>query len=182
LIGRRFIVLSRERFKENREKSVNKIMNAGKYLLVPWLMLAVYTLLSVLNGAGGIDPYRELLREREKTLENLDRLQSINRELEGTMDALLYDPETIRVKARELGYGEADERFVRIVGLPGARHGEMRPGMVRTAAQPSHASPGVYRFIACCAGLLLLGFFLFWDARKKERAPFHSGAPKTIYP
>ncbi|MDR2662527.1 MAG: septum formation initiator family protein [Treponema sp.] len=157
-------------------------MNAGKYLLVPWLMLAVYTLLSVLNGPGGIDPYRNLLREREKILENLDRLQNINRELEGAMDALLYDPETIRVKARELGYGEPGERFVRIVGLPGARQGELKPGAIRTAAPPSHASPGVYRFIACCAGLLLLGFFLFWDVRAKERAPFHSGAPKTIYP
>jgi cell division protein FtsB len=157
-------------------------MNAGKYLLVPWLMLAVYTLLSVFNGAGGIDPYRKLLQEREKVLENLDRLQSINRELEGAMDALLYDPETIRVKARELGYGEEGERFVRIVGLPGARHGEMKPGTIRIAAQPSYASAGVYRFIACCAGLLLLGFFLFWDVRKKEQDPFHSEAPKTIYP
>jgi cell division protein FtsB len=169
-------------FKKNRENSVNKIMNADKYLLVPWLMLAVYTVLSLFNGAGGIDPYRKLLGEREKILENLDRLQSINEELEGAMDALLYDPETIRVKARELGYGEADERFVRIVGLPGARHGELKPGAVRTASQPFYASAAAYRFIACCAGLLLLGFFLFRDVRKKERTVLHSQSPKTVYP
>jgi cell division protein FtsB len=156
-------------------------MKAGKYLLVPWLMLAVYTTLSLFNGAGGVDPYRELLGEREKILENLDRLQSINEELEGAMDALLYDSETIRVKARELGYGEADERFVRIVGLPGVRHSEIKPGTVRPASQPSFVSAVVYRFIACCAGLLLLGFFLFRDVvlHRNER---DVQSPRTAYP
>jgi cell division protein FtsB len=143
-------------------------MRFGKYLLVPWLALAVYTVLSLYNGTAGIISYRELLRERERILENLDRLQFINKQLEGTMDALLYDSETIRVKARELGYGETDELFVRIVGLPGARHSELRPGMIRTAAQSFRDPGGAHRLIAICLALILAALFVSWDVLQKK--------------
>ncbi|MDR2314293.1 MAG: septum formation initiator family protein [Spirochaetaceae bacterium] len=138
-------------------------MKFGKYLLVPWLILAVYTILSLYNGVSGVVPYRELLWERRKILENLDKLQMTNGQLEGIMDALLYDSETIRIKARELGYGERDERFIRIVGLSGVRRSELRPGAIRTAGQPPHGSVKAYRIFACCTGLILLALFVSWD-------------------
>jgi cell division protein FtsB len=138
------------------------MMKLSKYLLIPWFILVVYIILSMYSGTTGIVPYRELLGERQRILENLDKLQTINRELEGTMDALLYDSETIRIKARELGYGENRERFVRIVGLPGGRPNELKPGMIRTAVQPS--SPGrAHRTISLCMGLLLFSLFLAGD-------------------
>ncbi|MDR2210682.1 MAG: septum formation initiator family protein [Spirochaetaceae bacterium] len=152
-------------------------MKFGKYLLVLWLILAVYTVLSLYNGTTGVVPYGELLWEREKILENLDRLQLTNKQLEGAMDALLYDSETIRIRARELGYGEAEERFVRIVGVPGARRSELRPGIIRTAAAPSHGSAKAHRIFALCTGLILLALFVSWDVlQHKDRVP------KTIYP
>jgi cell division protein FtsB len=142
-------------------------MKIGKYLLVPWFSLAVYTVLSVYNGPGGIVPYRELQAERQKILENLDKLQLINFEMEGAMDALRYDPETIRIRARELGYGENNERFVRIVGLPGGRYTEMKPGMIRTTVLPS-PSGKAHRLIAICLGLLLFSLFLTRDLLLKK--------------
>jgi cell division protein FtsB len=142
-------------------------MRLSKYLLAPWFSLAVYTLLSVYSGPAGIVPYRELLSERQKVLENLDKLNVINQKLEGTMDGLLYDAETIRIKARELGYGEADERFVRIVGLPVSRPAELKPGIIRTAIQP--LPPGkAQRLIAICLGLLLFALFLASDLLVKK--------------
>lgn len=142
-------------------------MRLGKYLLAPWFSLAVYTLLSVYNGPAGLVPYRALLSERQKVLENIDTLGFINQKLEGEMDALLYDAETIRIKARELGYGEARERFVRIVGLPVSKPNELKPGTVRTAIQP--LPPGkAQRLIAICLGLLLFGFFLVMDFLVKK--------------
>ena len=137
-------------------------MKLAKYLLAPWLSLAVYTVLSMYNGPSGIVSYRELIGERQKILENLDKLNLINQELEGTMDALLYDAETIRIRARELGYGEYNERFIRIVGLPGGKHSEMKPGTIRTAVQPLHSGKG-YRLISICLGLILCALFIAGD-------------------
>ena len=138
------------------------MMKLGKYLLVPWFTLAVYTVLSFYNGSAGVVPYRELLSEREKILENLDKLHFINSELEGNIDALLYDPETIRVRARELGYGESNERFIRIVGLPGGKPSEMKPGTIRTFIQPFPQGKD-YRLISFCLGLILFSLFLAGD-------------------
>ncbi|MDR2073479.1 MAG: septum formation initiator family protein [Spirochaetaceae bacterium] len=158
-------------------------MKFGKYLFVPWLILAVYTVLSLYNGVSGVVPYRELLWERRKILENLDKLQMTNKQLEGIMDALLYDSETIRIKARELGYGERDERFIRIVGLPGVRRSELRPGTIRTAAQPRHGSVKAYRLFACCTGLILLALFVSWDVLQQRGAPGQRRRiPRTTYP
>ena len=147
------------------------MMKFRKYLLVPWFSLAIYTGLSIYTGSAGIVPYRELLDEREKIMDNLDKLQVINQELEGTMDALLYDPDAIRLRARELGYGESSERFVRIVGLPGGRHSELRPGMIRNAVQPL-PSGSANRLISLCMGLLLFAVFLAGDMFLKNEPSF----------
>jgi len=138
-------------------------MRLGKYLFIPWIMLAVYTILSIYNGSTGIVSYRTLLMEREKILENLEKLHLLNQELEGTMTALLSDAETIRIKARELGYGGENEHFIRIVGLPGGRPSNLRPGMIRTAILPAPVSVSSYRIITLCTGLLFLGIFLAGD-------------------
>jgi cell division protein FtsB len=137
-------------------------MKLGKYLLVPWFSLVIYTVLTVYNGPGGVVPYRELQAERQKILENLDKLQQINLELEGAKDALHHDPETIRIRARELGYGENNERFVRIVGLPGSRYTEMKPGMIRTAVLPI-PSGKAHRLVSFCLGIILFSLFLAGD-------------------
>ena len=149
-------------------------MKFAKYLLIPWFTLGLYTVLSVYNGATGIISYKELQIERDKILENLTQLQVINEELRGNVDALRFDPETIKVRARELGYGERGEQFVRIVGLPGGRPRELRPGMIRTAViHHPNTNPNwaVHRTISFCAGLLLLSLFLVVDLLIKPESP-----------
>ena len=168
--GSYFDILKIAILKNIREKTVNQVMKLYKYFLVPWFSLAIYTFLSIYNGPAGIVSYRELMAERYKILENLDKLHTINRELEGTMDALLYDAETIQVKARELGYGENEERFIRIVGLPGGRPSELKPGMIRTAIIPA-AFGKSYRLISICLGLILFSAFIALDVLLKPVKP-----------
>jgi cell division protein FtsB len=141
-------------------------MRFRKYLLVPWVAIAIYALSSLFSGAAGIGSYRNLLAEREKIFENLEDLEALNQELEGTMDALLYDSETIRVRARELGYGEKAERFVRIVGLPGVRYRETSAGavgFVKTAAKPRYVPDKVLRIVSVLAGLAVFLVFFTRD-------------------
>ena len=155
-------------------------MKFRTFLLAPWFSLAVYTFLSVFNGPAGLVSYRELLAERQKIMENLDKLKFTNQGLEGAMDALLYDSEIIRIKARELGYGEYGEHFIRIVGLPGSRPSELKPGIIRTAVQPLSSGKS-HRLISICAGLLLFSLFLAVDLLSKSGPSFNRNA-KTVYP
>ena len=155
-------------------------MKFSKYLLAPWLSLAVYTVLSVYNGPAGFVSYRELLAEKQKILENLDKLNITNQELEGTLDALFYDAETIRIKARELGYGEPNERFIRIVGLPGNRSSELKPGMIRTAVQPILSGKS-HSLVSICMGLLLFSLFFAMDFLT-ERSMFVGRSAKSASP
>jgi hypothetical protein len=76
-------------------------MRLRKYLLVPWLAISIYAFSSLFAGAAGMGSYREFLAERKLIFENMEDLEALNQELEGTMDALLYDSETIKVRARE---------------------------------------------------------------------------------
>ncbi|MDR0599813.1 MAG: septum formation initiator family protein [Treponema sp.] len=155
-----------------------EVMRLLKYLFVPWIAVAVYSFVSVYHGTTGIAAYRALLREREKIRENIEDLRVVNKELEGTMDALLYDSETIRVKARELGYGEEGERFARIAGVPGVRREELNPGTVRTAARPLEGSGVTPKLASWCAALALFAVFLAWDVlhRRDPGGPFNRAA------
>jgi cell division protein FtsB len=138
-------------------------MKLRKYLLAPWLAVTVYALLSLLAGPAGITPYRKLLIERDKAYENLEELEQRNQELEGTLDALRYDSEEVRVRARELGYGGENEHFVRIAGLPAVRYQEFNPGMVQRTVRPEAASDTPLRIIAAVSGLFLFLLFLAKD-------------------
>jgi cell division protein FtsB len=92
-------------------------MKVLKYLAALWAAAAVYTVLSLLYGAMGFSAYEQLLSGRDLQWANLNKLGAINAELENAQNNLLYDQETIKMYARSLGYGQADDRFVRIVGL-----------------------------------------------------------------
>jgi cell division protein FtsB len=138
-------------------------MRLRKYLLVPWLAVTVYALSSLFVGSAGLKPYQKLLAERDKVYENLEELERLNQELEGTMDALRYDSETVRVRAREMGYGGDNEHFVRIVGLPAVRYREIKPGAVQKAVRPEAVPDTPLRIVAGVAGLILFLLFLAKD-------------------
>ncbi|GHU83214.1 hypothetical protein FACS189468_8180 [Spirochaetia bacterium] len=153
-------------------------MRALKYLLVPWIAIAIYSVSSVITGAVGDLAYDELLGERKRLEENMADLQLINQELEGAMDALLYDSNTIAVYAKELGYGAEDERFIRIVGLSSTQRHQATAGTIRVAARPEFTPDKTLRIIAFSVGLGLFICFIIFDLFLKGMVPSDSRKPR----
>ncbi|MDR3115541.1 MAG: septum formation initiator family protein [Treponema sp.] len=132
-------------------------MGSVKYLIPIWVGIFVYTLFSVLRGPVGVSAYNQLRREHDKLSENMEALKQINKELESTKDALMYDKETITIYARDLGYSTGNERFIRIVGLEGTRKPHIDAGELITAAQPRYISDITIKIVAFSIGA---GFLL----------------------
>ncbi|MDR1105788.1 MAG: septum formation initiator family protein [Treponema sp.] len=144
-------------------------MGVLKYLTAFWTAAAVYAVLSFLAGAMGLSAYRELLLERDKQRANMEKLGLVNETLENTKNSLLYDRDTIAVYARELGYGNRDERFVRIVGLGGVKRPDVRPGEVVRAYRPEFMDDRLIKIIALSAGGAVFALLLVFDALKRAR-------------
>ena len=115
-------------------------MNFIKYLVPLWIGVCIYVICSVFTGPTGLSAYEQLRVEQEKLKTNMENLKRLNTELENTGNALVHDPNTIAMYARELGYGYVDERFIRIVGLE--KHPKQRtdPVQILLAAKPEHTS------------------------------------------
>jgi cell division protein FtsB len=138
-------------------------MRVVKYLLALWVAVAVYAGMSILAGAQGISAYDELLEERKKQETNMETLRRINTELENKKNALLYDHDTIRVYARNLGFGAKNEKFVRVVGLGQARKALLLPGEIVSAETPRSIDNKTIRFISIFAALAVFIALLIQD-------------------
>ena len=133
-------------------------MRIFKYLIGIWTALAVYALFSFLFGPRGLAVYNDLLAEKERQRENISQLEVINEDLEKTRNSLLYDEDTLMVHARQMGYGQEDERFIRIVGLGNIKATPAVTGTVYTAQNPEFISDKSIKIAALCAGLLIFAF------------------------
>jgi len=138
-------------------------MRIFKYLIGIWTALAVYALFSFLSGPKGLAAYNYFLGERERQWENINELEIINEELENTRNSLLYDDDTLMVQARQMGYGQEDERFVRIVGLANVNTAPAVTGMVYTAHDTEFIADKSIKIAALCAGLLIFAFFFMLE-------------------
>lgn len=119
--------------------------------------------MSIFAGAQGIFAYDELLEEQKKQEANMEKLQRINAELENKRNALLYDHDTIRVYARNLGFGAKNEKFVRVVGLGQARKALLLPGEIVNAETPRSIDNKTIRFISIFAALAVFIALLIQD-------------------
>jgi cell division protein FtsB len=142
-----------------------------KYLLALWAAVAVYAGMTLLAGGQGILAYNELLGEQKKQEENMETLRRINTELENEKNALLYDHDTIRLYARDLGLGERGEKFVRIVGLGQARKTPPSPGDAVAAEEPRSMSNRTIRLVSIFAALAVFIAFLIQDALDMKLGP-----------
>jgi hypothetical protein len=116
----------------------------------------------------GLSAYTWLERERDKQRSNLESLRTLNRELEGHKDALLYDPDTIAVYAHELGYGAGNEGLIRILGLPGINDKNSSPGRILRAAAPPAVPHKTITIASLCSGLGVLACFFLAEFFKKQ--------------
>jgi len=138
-------------------------MRVFKYLIGIWTAIVIYTLFSFLGGSKGLASYNYLLSEKERQWDNIRELGIINEELEKTRNSLLYDQDTLLVYARNMGYGQEDERFVRIVGLGKNNMAQTVTGKVYAAQNPDFISDKSIKIAALCGGLLIFAFFLMLE-------------------
>jgi hypothetical protein len=134
-----------------------------------WVAVAVYGFTSITIGRTGIYAMRGLETERNRLASNMERLRTINSELEGSIVALRSDADTISVHARELGYGRADEHFVRIVGVPAAGLRAATAGNLVTAVRPTGVSNRTLRILAAVAGAAAYALSSFSEFKRRKR-------------
>jgi cell division protein FtsB len=144
-------------------------MRAVKYLVGLWTAVAVYSVVSLINGPAGLAAYSRLEAERERQLANMRALDALTEELENTQNSLLYDHETIAVYARRLGYARENERFVRIVGLGWTQNPYTAPGQVYFAGTPEYVSDKTIKIAALCAGLTAFIFFFALELLRNRK-------------
>jgi len=138
-------------------------MRISKYLIGIWTAIVVYTIFSFLGGHTGLSSYNYLLSERERQWENIRKLENINEELERTRFNLQYDQDTILVHARYIGYGQADERFIRIVGLGNTEAAPLTAGNIYITSNPEYISDKNIKIAALCAGLVIFAFLFMLE-------------------
>jgi len=143
-------------------------MRILKYLIGIWAAIAVYTLISFLGGPKGMSAYNYLLSERDQQWSNIQNLGYLNEELEKTRNNLLYDQDTLLIHARQMGYGQKNERFVRIVGLGAIRTAPSTAGSVYTTQAPDYISDLNIKIIALCIGLLVFAFLFMLEIIEKK--------------
>ncbi|MDR3335328.1 MAG: septum formation initiator family protein [Treponema sp.] len=145
-------------------------MGTIKYLIPLWIAVLVYTLCSILSGSKGLSAYHQLKMERDKQQTNLEALKLINKELENTKNALLYDKDALAIYARELGYGSRNEHFIRIVGLDGIHKQQTDSGQIIIAVKPSTISDKAIKVFSFCLGIgLFIAMVVFDHLQHKRR-------------
>lgn len=135
-------------------------MRCFKYLIGIWTAIAVYSLFSLLSGPRGISAYNQLLSERDMQWSNIKELAFLNEELERAQKNLIYDQDTLLIHARQIGYAEEDEQFIRIVGLTSSKNTFMTTGKIYFTGNPDYISDKIIKIAALCFGLLVFTFFL----------------------
>jgi cell division protein FtsB len=145
-------------------------MNYFRILVSLWVSVAVYTISSIFFGATGIFAMQYLSAERDRLAENLSHLREINVELNGSLDALRYDKDTLALYARDLGYGKDDERFIRIVDLHQVSGNHQKAGEMLIPKRLKTLSEDLLRAISLLTGLsVYIGLSLSALKGKKSR-------------
>jgi cell division protein FtsB len=126
-------------------------------MLSIWVGIAVYSLGSFYYGPTGIIAMKHLIQQKEKLSTNLEQLEIIQNNLTYSVNALLYDRDTIEVLARDLGYGKPDELFIRISSTESINKNHY---IVGGLVIPEAFTPPVHdvtvRIIAIACGLMTL--------------------------
>jgi hypothetical protein len=132
-------------------------------MLVPWTAVAVYAFFSFFLGHNGLYARKHFEAERFKLLENQKSLENIKKDFFKIRSSLTYDKDTLSVYMRQLGYGRAEEQFIRIKGLNVAAGAELPAGKVLYAEDPEFISDTVIKIISVFFGLAVLIFFIIKD-------------------
>ncbi|MCX7656585.1 MAG: septum formation initiator family protein [Treponemataceae bacterium] len=85
-------------------------------LLAIWISIGSYTGLSYVWGPTGERAMKYLVEQKQNLEKNIEELSAHGTVLQQQVLSLLYDAETLKEYARNLGYGKPHEKFIRIQG------------------------------------------------------------------
>ena len=126
-------------------------------------MILVYSFFSFFLGQNGIYMRKNLQSEQARLAENNEVLKTTHKNYLATRDSLLNDADAISVYARQLGYSNGNEEFIRIMGLGIASKTELPAGQVFYAVTPQYVSDSTIKVVSLVLGLLLLMVFIIND-------------------
>ena len=98
-----------------------------------------------------------------RLLENRNALEATNRNFLRTRESLLNDDDALSVYARQLGFGNPGEEFIRVMGLNVAANVDLPSGQVLYATPPHYIPTATIRIISLIFGAAVLLFFLIND-------------------
>ncbi len=122
------------------------------------------SLLIFLFGNRGIQEYKALLEYRELLEKNIQDLKAINGKLLEDLYTLKSDPESIALKARELGYFREDERVIRVEGYIPLK-GCYEVGKIIRKVSSADQQSWVFNLFTLCIPIAL---YLFSYIRRKN--------------
>ena len=134
-----------------------------RYLFVPWTIFLVYALFSLFFGQNGLYVRRHLEAEYARLLDNRRALEDSNRDMLRVKNNLMYDTDSLAVYMRQLGYGKANEKFIRIIGMSPSLHITPPAGQVLYAATPDFVPDKTIKLISLFFGLVIMVYFLIGD-------------------
>lgn len=121
---------------------------------------------SLLFGTGGVIQYFQLQEYYNMLKENIGELQIINNELAIDLRDLSSNPDTIRQKARKLGYYSAGEQVIRIEGVTTGTPAKQIGSLLRRSHNSKMPNP-VFHIIGIAVSICVFGLLSYL---KKKRS------------
>ena len=132
-----------------------------------WAAISIYCLLSLFYGATGICAFNELISNRDFQKENIRKLGQINTELKNYQNSLLFDIDTINVFAHKLGFGNSNEKYIRIVGLSGINNAAFSAGEIVKTPLPVFINDKIIKICALISGIITFLIMLIHENLNK---------------
>ncbi|MBN2353463.1 MAG: septum formation initiator family protein [Spirochaetales bacterium] len=130
---------------------------------------AVYIVLSLFFGRGGLANFKVDLDYKARLEANIRGLQEINRNLSLELKAVRASPDTIKVFARDYGYYAKNEEVIKIQGAPARKNYSQLGSLLKR--NPEHDQTGALFHVIGLAGAAVA--FAFSMALMRPRPHDH---------
>jgi cell division protein FtsB len=124
-----------------------------------YLGFALFIVLSLFFGKGGLVNFRDNLEYKACLQANIEELEAINQTLALELKALSASPDTIKVAARDYGYFEKNEEVIKIQGAPEMKK-YYKLGSLLKRNQENGGSGPVFHIIGLAGAAVAFAFSL----------------------
>ena len=131
----------------------------------------MYSICLFLWGDSGINAMKRQLNTEKELLRNLNVLVSTNEKLNKQLNSYRYDPETIIIQARELGYIQDGEKMLFVKGLNDTSHVQ-KPGNVILPQEQQESGEKIIKILFFATTIMTALFTLFRNFKNTKHQRF----------